>query len=180
MVTGRDALLPSHSAKQPVSFYEYVDPAVHNGFLYFYSVTASDHSIRINPNNTMTVIGAGLVGDPGSSFMHTNPGVELADGVERERDGADIFVYPNPATREALAEFQQFSPNSDDPTGVRVNFTAQPAPRPQHRQDLHPRRRPRRDDRARRDRRLRGSELNRRPQRPGSGQRDLPVHRSVR
>ncbi len=126
MVTGREALLPTHTAKQPLSFYEYTDPAVHNGFLYFYSVTATDHAIRINPNNTLTVIGAGLVGDPGSSFTHTNPGSNAQSAAERERDGANIFVYPNPATREALEEFQQFSPNSDDPTGVRVNFTNLP------------------------------------------------------
>jgi hypothetical protein len=129
MVTGREELLPSHSAKLPLSFYEYTDPAVHNGFLYFYSVTATDHAIRINPNNTLTVIGSGLVGDPGSSFTHTNPGSNAQSVVERERDGANIFVYPNPATREALAEFQQFSPNSDDPTGVRVNFTNLPRAR---------------------------------------------------
>lgn len=126
MVTGREALLPSHTSKLALSFYEYIDPAVHNGFLYFYSVTASDHAIRINTDNTLTVIGDGLAGDPGSSFTNTNPGSDAQTVEARARDGANIFVYPNPATREALAEFQQFSPNEDDPTGVRVNFSNLP------------------------------------------------------
>ena len=38
----------------------------------------------------------------------------------------NIYVYPNPATRDALEEFQQFYPNGDDPTGVRVVFANLP------------------------------------------------------
>jgi len=36
-------------------------------------------------------------------------------------------MYPNPATREALEEFQQFFPNADDPTGIRVCLANLPA-----------------------------------------------------
>jgi len=36
---------------------------------------------------------------------------------------------PNPATRDALAEFSQLFPNSDDPTGVRVEFRNLPRAR---------------------------------------------------
>ena len=36
-------------------------------------------------------------------------------------------MYPNPATRGALAEYQQFEPAGHDPTGVRVTFTNLPA-----------------------------------------------------
>ena len=45
------------------------------------------------------------------------------------QNGRNIYVYPNPATREALAEFQQQPPTRDDPTGVRVMFNNLPAAR---------------------------------------------------
>jgi hypothetical protein len=48
---------------------------------------------------------------------------------ERDERGQDIYVVPNPATRESLAEFSQFSPNADDPTGVRVMFANLPRAR---------------------------------------------------
>ena len=35
--------------KDSTRYYEYIDPAVHNGFLYFYSVTATDHELEIIP-----------------------------------------------------------------------------------------------------------------------------------
>ena len=113
--------------KRAVQFYEYVDRGVHNGFLYFYAVTASDHAMSVNADNTVTITGPGLVGDPGSAFTYTNPGATAQTAAERKRDGANIYVYPNPATRAALAEFQQFNPNADDPTGVRVSFANLPA-----------------------------------------------------
>ena len=43
-----------------------------------------------------------------------------------EKFGVNIYVYPNPATWDALAEFQEMFPNSEDPTGVRVTFTNLP------------------------------------------------------
>ena len=45
---------------------------------------------------------------------------------EREKFGVNIYVYPNPATREALAQYQQLNPNGEDPTGIRVTFTNLP------------------------------------------------------
>ena len=71
--------------------------------------------------------GPGLVGDPGSSFTNAVPGGKSQTAEEREQFGANIYVYPNPATRDALAEYQQLFPNGDDPTGVRVTFTNLPA-----------------------------------------------------
>lgn len=111
--------------KRPTRYYEYVDRDVHNGFLYFYSVTASDHAVSTDTTITMPV-GEGLVGDPGSSFGNTTPGATAQTAAERERFGVNIYVYPNPATRDALAEYQQMNPNGDDPTGVRVTFTNLP------------------------------------------------------
>ncbi|HPF34542.1 MAG TPA: hypothetical protein P5571_03110 [Candidatus Krumholzibacteria bacterium] len=128
MVTERVALRPTHVAKRPVSFYEYVDTSVHNGFIYFYSVTASDHAVDLDGTN-LTVTGEGLVGDPGSSFVDISPGATAQTAEERAREGVNIYVYPNPATRDALEEFQELNPNEDDPTGVRVCFANLPMAR---------------------------------------------------
>ncbi|MBU0742830.1 hypothetical protein KKG45_03880 [bacterium] len=125
-VTPRVALAPTHVAKDAVEFYEYVDYDVHNGFLYFYSVTATDHAMDINDDDTITVTGSGIVGDPSSSFNDVRPGSLAQTAEERKQNGVDIYVYPNPATRDALEEFQLFYPNSDDPTGIRVCFANLP------------------------------------------------------
>jgi hypothetical protein len=45
----------------------------------------------------------------------------------REQQGTNIYAFPNPATREALAEFQKQPPSADDPTGERIMFTNLPA-----------------------------------------------------
>lgn len=113
-------------AKTPVKYYEYVDHSVHNGFIYFYSVTASDHEIRL-AGSTPVISGEGQVGDPASSFVDGSPAKAAQTAEDRAANGANIFAYPNPATREALATFQQLSPSADDPTGVRVNFANLPA-----------------------------------------------------
>ena len=120
MITSRVAYGPTHVAKDAIEFYEYIDHDVHNGFLYFYSVTATDHALNINPDESVTVTGEGIAGDPSSSFGDTRPGAVAQTAEDRAANGANIYAYPNPATREALEEFQQFLPNADDPTGVRV------------------------------------------------------------
>ncbi|MBK8166410.1 MAG: hypothetical protein IPK64_10695 [bacterium] len=113
--------------KDATRYYEYIDREVHNGFLYFYSVTATDHALtRENSDAPLQVTGPGLSGDPGSSFGNTTPGASAQSAEERERFGVNIYVYPNPATRDALAEYQQMLPNGEDPTGVRVTFTNLP------------------------------------------------------
>ncbi len=119
--------------KDAVRFYEYIDREIHNGFIYFYSVTASDMAMLPEENDwdigPQWGVGPGLVGDPGSSFSHTVPGAKSQTAAERERDGVNIYVFPNPATRDALHEYQELFPNGDDPTGVRVTFTNLPAAR---------------------------------------------------
>jgi hypothetical protein len=116
--------------KMANQYYEFVDRDIHNGFIYFYSVTATDHAM-LGPGNewgidTLTAVGPGLAGDPGSSFANTTPGAESQTPEERARDGANIYVYPNPATRDALAEYQELNPSGDDPVGTRVTFTNLP------------------------------------------------------
>jgi|GEM_PF-415622 len=115
--------------KDPTQFYEYVDPLVHNGFIYFYSVTATDRALEPIPDTDprrYRIVGAGLSGDPSSSYDNSSPATTSQTVEEREREGANIFVYPNPATRAALGEFQELFPTKDDPTGVRVNWANLP------------------------------------------------------
>ena len=88
-------------------------------------MTATDHSIDF-VGAQPRITGAGQSGDPGSSFTNTTPGTDAQTAEERKREGVNIYVYPNPATRDALEEFQQFYPNGDDPTGVRVVFANLP------------------------------------------------------
>jgi len=130
-VTPRHAIRPTITAKPATHYYEYVDHAVHNGFIYFYSVTATDHDLKplAGVPGAFYVSGAGQSGDPGSSFSNTVPGGRAQTAAERRARGPNIYVYPNPATRQALADFQQLQPNADDPTGVRVVFANLPAAR---------------------------------------------------
>jgi len=117
---------PDVPAKRAVEFYEYVDSEVHNGFLYFYSVTASDHDM-FEGDEGFVLTGPGVQGDPATSFMTAQPGSVARTAEEIERLGQGVYVYPNPATRESLDEFQGMDPNSDDPTGWRVMFANLPA-----------------------------------------------------
>jgi hypothetical protein len=111
--------------KLAVQYYEYADRDIHNGFLYFYSVSATDHSMDF-VGAQPRITGAGQSGDPGSSFTSTVPGTDAQTAEERKRQGVNIYVYPNPATRDALDDFQPFYPNGEDPTGVRVVFANLP------------------------------------------------------
>jgi len=114
-------------------YHEYIDRDIHNGFIYFYSVTATDHAMLPADNDlgidSLTAVGPGLAGDPGSSFSNTTPGTEAQTPEDRANDGANIYVYPNPATRDALGEYQELNPSGDDPVGVRVTFTNLPQAR---------------------------------------------------
>jgi hypothetical protein len=111
-----------------LGFYEYVDEDVFNGIAYFYSVTATDFLASISDGGLVPV-GRGLSGDPQSNFHFAVPRFAAQTADERESEGQDIFAFPNPATREALADFSQFRPNDDDPTGVRIMFANLPAAR---------------------------------------------------
>jgi hypothetical protein len=114
--------------KRGLNFYEYVDDRVHNGFIYFYSVTATDHLLDLSGSEPQ-IAGKGVGGDPTGSFVHAVPGFPAQTAEQRLRHGSEVFVYPNPVTRDALAEFQQLYPNADDPTGVRIMFANLPQAR---------------------------------------------------
>jgi hypothetical protein len=116
------SLLPDRPARR---FYEYVDSEVHNGFLYFYAVTASDHTMIVRTNETI-LTGPGVNGDPAASFGVIRPGTDARAATTALTDETAVYVYPNPATAASLAEFQQMQPNGDDPTGMRVMFANLP------------------------------------------------------
>jgi hypothetical protein len=121
-----DVIDTAYYVENGVEYFEYVDEDVFNGVAYFYAVTATDFTADVS-TGTVVPIGPGLSGDPQSNFDFAVPRFAAQTAEQRDQQGQNIFVFPNPATREALAEFSQFNPNSDDPTGVRVMFANLPA-----------------------------------------------------
>ena len=111
-----------------VEFFEYIDREAFNGIAYFYSVTASDFNADATGEELLP-IGPGLVGDAQSNFGFAVPKHRAQTAEERSEQGQNIYVFPNPATREALADFSRLNPNADDPTGVRVMFANLPQAR---------------------------------------------------
>lgn len=113
-------------AKQPTRYYHYVDTETHNGFASYYSVTARDHTVEWTGSEYVAT-GFGIEEDPGNTWFRIRPRPNAQTVQERAAEGANIYVYPNPATREALAEFQPRDPSAQDPTGVRIMFNNLPA-----------------------------------------------------
>ncbi len=126
-VTGR-AEAPAVVSKRAIGYYHYLDSEVHDGFRTFYSVVAADHALAWDQDTESWVpAGYGVQVDPGNNFQITMPAPLGQTVEEREKMGANIYVFPNPATREALAEFQKQPASANDPTGERVMFTNLPA-----------------------------------------------------
>jgi hypothetical protein len=111
-----------------LEFFEYVDQNVLNGKGYFYAVTTTDFTTR-NSRTGSIPTGHGAGSDPQGNFAFATPRFAAQSAEERASEGQDIFVFPNPATRESLSDFSQFNPNGNDPTGVRVMFANLPASR---------------------------------------------------
>ncbi len=112
--------------KRAVGYYEYVDHNVHNGFLYFYAVVASDHLIEQPLGEAPRIVGHGLIGDPATNFLYGIPSPRAQTAKQRQVHGANIYVYPDPVTNKSLAEFQRLNPSSEDPTGYRIMFVNLP------------------------------------------------------
>jgi len=111
--------------KRSVRYYHYVDDTVHNGMAVHYAVTASDHRLVMHEGELVPA-GYGIQEDPAYNYILTTPRPPAQSPEARARDGVNIYVYPNPATREALADFLQQPPSGEDPTGVRVMFNNLP------------------------------------------------------
>jgi hypothetical protein len=102
-------------------YYMYIDASMHLGRPYFYSVTALDHGYDDSGN-----LAEGKIGDPSSSFRFVEPG--SAAQPAWAYDEGNIYVVPNPATRESMAPWT-LEPNNDDPTGIKVEFRNLPMSR---------------------------------------------------
>jgi hypothetical protein len=103
-------------------YYRYIDPSMHLGRHYFYSVTALDHAFDDDGN-----LAEGKVGDPSSNFRYVQPSSTSQPAWSYDEN--EIYVVPNPATTESMAEWPQLSPNNDDPTGIKVEFRNLPRSR---------------------------------------------------
>jgi hypothetical protein len=115
-------------SKLGLQFYEFADPDVTNGIYYFYAVTVTTKAYDPRSTNS-TPIGYGPAGQPRSNFAFAVPQSPAMTAEVYNREGANIYVVPNPATRQSLDEFSRLAPNSEDPTGVRVEFRNLPAAR---------------------------------------------------
>jgi len=124
-VTPREAA-PDAEGKRATRFYHHMDDEVHDGFVTYYSVVASDHALA-RDGNQWVPSGVGIQTEPSNNYQVTTPSPEAQTFAMREKNGVNIYVYPNPATTEALAEFQKQPPSYDDPTGERIMFTNLPA-----------------------------------------------------
>ncbi|PIV80864.1 hypothetical protein COW53_07440 [bacterium CG17_big_fil_post_rev_8_21_14_2_50_64_8] len=127
-VTTREGSPPPDEVvpKRATRYYHYRDNQVHNGFQTFYSVVATDRKL-VNNGSGYQIAGMGIQSDPGNNSASTTPAPEAQTSEQREKMGANIYVYPNPATQSALAEFQQRPGTASDPSGVRVIFNNLPA-----------------------------------------------------
>jgi len=127
-MTSRAGVRPPDAvvSKRGLTYYHYRDTDVHNGFLTFYAVVAADHEL-VWDGTSYQPAGYGVQGDPANNQQHVTPAPIPQTAAQREQDGVNIYVYPNPATRESLAEFQGQPASADNPTGVRIMFNNLPA-----------------------------------------------------
>ena len=111
--------------KLATRFYHFIDTEIHNGFTNYYAVVARDHLLAWDGDKYVPA-GFGIEEDPGKNFYRAIPRPDAQTVTQRRALGGNIYVYPNPATRESLAEFQAREPSTKDPTGVRVMFNNLP------------------------------------------------------
>ncbi len=107
-------------------YYHYLQTDLPNGFPMHVSVTATDHTTGLTEDDVVVPTGIGVGGEPANFAMATMAGPLGQTPEERVAMGNNIYVFPNPATREALAEFNMQSASHDDPTGVRIMFNNLP------------------------------------------------------
>ncbi len=103
-------------------YYRYIDKSIHLGRPYFYAVTASDHAL----DSQNRPIPGGKAGDPSSNFKFVEPKSVSQRPWDYNPD--EIYVVPNPATTQSMAAWS-LEPNSDDPTGIKVEFRNLPESR---------------------------------------------------
>jgi hypothetical protein len=114
--------------KLGLQFYRYEDDTVTNGFFYFYAVTFETVAYDTGSSKPV-VVGYGPGGRPRANFQFAEPRSSAQSAEDYDQRGPTVYVIPNPATTESLAEFNQLHPNAEDPTGLRVEFRNLPAAR---------------------------------------------------
>jgi hypothetical protein len=95
-------------------YYRYVDRSIHLGRPYFYSVVAFDRGADVQGRFT-----TGITGSPSSNFVYVEP--KSAAQEPWAYDAREIYVVPNPATRESMAAWT-LDPTNEDPSGTKVEF----------------------------------------------------------
>ncbi|MCP4571321.1 MAG: hypothetical protein GY838_03145 [bacterium] len=115
-------------AKRAAKYYHHVDTEVHNNFRAYYAVTVLDHTVHWNGWQWVPS-GHGAESAPAVNYIATTPRQNAQTTDERSRQGVNIYVYPNPVTAEALAEFDQQETTWDNPTGVQVVWANLPRAR---------------------------------------------------
>lgn len=112
--------------KRATRYYHLLREELDNGFPMHVSVTATDHTYTYDEEENLVISGLGAAGEPANNPVPVTPRPEAQTPEHRREWGNNIYVYPNPATREALAEFDGQYPTHDDPTGVRIAFSNLP------------------------------------------------------
>jgi hypothetical protein len=120
------AALPGVVPKHEGRFYRYTDTDLPNGFRVYHAVTARDHELT-RVDGVWTPSGFGVEIPPANRYESSYPRFDAQTPEERHREGANIYAYPNPVTREALAEFDQQHPTLLDATGSQIAITNLPA-----------------------------------------------------
>jgi hypothetical protein len=95
-------------------YHMYIDRSVKNGLPYFYAVVAYE---PLYANGKPK--GIGQADSPYSNFTYVEPRSE-AQAADKF-DESEIYVVPNPATRESMAPWI-LEPNNADPSGEKVEF----------------------------------------------------------
>ncbi|MCP4571320.1 MAG: hypothetical protein GY838_03140 [bacterium] len=117
-------ILPKRAAK----YYHYVDAEMHNNFRAYYAVTARDHTSWWDGWKWVPT-GYGAESAPAVNYVATSARQNAQTADKRSEQGANIYVYPNPVTAEALAEFDQQETTWDNPTGSQVVWANLPRAR---------------------------------------------------
>lgn len=125
-VTPRELDPGAGVSKRSTRFYHLLRKDLSNGFPMFVNVTAMDHTFGRDPEDNLVPNGFGAAGEPANSPLAVTPRPDAQTPQRRREEGNRIYVYPNPATRQALADFNGQHATHDDPTGVRVCFNNLP------------------------------------------------------
>jgi hypothetical protein len=95
-------------------YYQYIDHDVKNGMPYFYSVVAYEPLYVLGRPK-----GMGRVDSPYANFVYVTP---RSDAQPAETfSETDVYVVPNPVTRESMAPWT-LAPNNADPSGEKIEF----------------------------------------------------------